>query len=180
MNNNSDYRGFQAEQTLLNCGFSPESIQAITSTRVVTHDGQQRVIRNDQANLFESSTPRTANIIDTPRRTTPTIEEQKNTASVVNTELVEELKAQQNQFSRFKQYADNRIVVLESQMGQVMEKLKEAVEVINTLKSNHDAAGNRAKLAQGTNKDPVKEAIDRNGVAPADVSIEKMFYFGYK
>ncbi len=28
--------------------------------------------------------------------------------------------------------------------------------------------------------EPAKQPIDRNGVAPADVSIEKMFYFGNK
>lgn len=33
---------------------------------------------------------------------------------------------------------------------------------------------------QPQEKEPARSPIDRNGVAPADVSIEKMFYFGNK
>lgn len=162
--NNSDYRGFQAEQTLLNCGFSPESIQSITSTRVVTHDGTQRVIRNDQTHLFENQKSETPN----------------SSLSSNNSQLSEELYQQHQQFSRFKQFADNRIMKLENQMCAVLEQLKLATEVINTMKSNMNASANRERIAQGSNKEAVTEAIDRNGVAPADVCIEKMFYFGNK
>lgn len=36
------------------------------------------------------------------------------------------------------------------------------------------------RLQPTQEREPSKEAIDRNGVAPADVSIEKMFYCGNK
>ncbi|MDD3175936.1 MAG: hypothetical protein PHU51_05655 [Candidatus Nanoarchaeia archaeon] len=174
-----EYKNYRAEQSLMNCGFSPESIASIKSTRVVTHNGTQHVIRNEQSHLFENSAPKTE-IKDYPRPSPSTIEQ--NAVNKMDQNLIQQLTEQQQmqtqQFSRFKQYADNRILQLENQMGQVMERLKVATEIINTLKSNSEASANRARLNQGTTKDPVKEAIDRNGVAPADVSIEKMFYFG--
>ncbi len=173
-----EYKNYRAEQSLMNCGFSPESIASIKSTRVVTHNGTQHVIRNEQSHLFENNTPKTE-ITDYPKSNS-TIEE--NAVNKMDQNLIHQLTEQQQmqtqQFSRFKQYADNRILQLENQMGQVMERLKVATELINTLKSNSEASANRARINQGTSKNPVKESIDRNGVAPADVSIEKMFYFG--
>ncbi|MGE0793202.1 MAG: hypothetical protein AB7V77_03430 [Candidatus Woesearchaeota archaeon] len=162
--NDTDYKNYMAQQTLANCGLNQDSIAAIQATKVVTHNGSQHVIHNAQGHMFEKMDVGGGNAVSNLPDSRV---------------LVEQIQIQQQQFSRFKQHADSRILQLESQMSQVMEKLKTAVEVINTLKSNSEASANRARLSEATGRrDPVTEAIDRNGVAPADVSIEKMFYFG--
>ncbi len=155
--NDTDYKNYRAEQILSQCGLNQDSINSIKSTSVVTHNGSQHVIHNSQSHLFDKK--------------------DVNTVDMSNAN--ELLAVHQQQFSRFKQYADTRIMRLESQMSQVMEQLKTATDIIQTLRSNSQAANNRAQLEQNNApRDPVKEAIDRNRVAPADVCIEKMFYFG--
>lgn len=164
----SEYKNYRAEQILSQCGLSEDSINSIKSTRIVTHNGAQHVIHNSQSHLFENQNTNTSNTPNT-------------SIQMINNDLMNELASQQQQFARFKQFADARIMKLENQMGHVLEQLKLSTEIIQTLKSNSEASFNRAKLAEGTaRKDPVTQAIDRNNVAPADVCIEKMFYFGYK
>jgi hypothetical protein len=196
--NNNDYRGFAAEQTLLNCGFSPESISAITSTRIVNHNGQQVVMKESQLGLVQPSAPiQQSRPIDNlsivnqrnPAENIITVSREQRDKSIQQSSLNEthiqminslneQLTMQTQQFSRFKQYADGRIIHLESQMGDVLEKMKTALDIIQTLKSNSEAAKNREKLNQGSDKTPATQAIDRTGVAPADVSIDKIFYCG--
>lgn len=165
--NDTMYKNYRAEQDLINCGLTADSIAAIRSTQVVTHNESQHVMHNSQAHTFsdEHVSNNTENYSD-------------SSANV--THLQNELQIVKQQFSRYKNYADNRIATLEREMTNVLKQLKNVVEVVTTLKSNSQAAANRAKLAQGNDKEASEAPVDRNNVAPADVAIEKMFYFGYK
>jgi len=161
--NDTNYKNYRTEQTLMDCGFNPDSIESIRSTGVVTHNGQQHVIHKSQKHLFDKQDCKV----------------KEDSINENNFKLAQELIQQQKVFSRFKQYSDTRIMKLESQMSHVLEQLKTATEIIKTLKSNNQAASNRAKIQESKEgKEPSVESIDRNKVAPADVCIEKMFYYG--
>lgn len=109
----------------------------------------------------------------------------------------------------FKQATDDKITSLAEQIVKVTEKLNELIKSISMIEMNqsvfdkkltvlkdnvHDSfrEGSQLKKHVKNSSEHVEEVrekeaqtkldkpIDRNGVAPADVSIEKIFYCGQK
>lgn len=156
---------FQIEQDLLNCGLSQESISSIRDTAVITRNGSQHVVPGSQTHLDES------------RRT---MTSQVETATE-NSNIALRLAEQQQMFSRYKQFSENRIATLERNLSSTMEALKELHSAVATIKSNQQAQNRVASSSsqQGvTEKTPSQQAIDRNNTAPVDVQVEKIFYCG--
>ena len=110
----------------------------------------------------------------------------------------------------FKENANEKICAMADQIVKVTEKLNELIKSISMIEMNqavfdkklavlkdnvHDSFREESKPTKHAKKEHVKESsasgekevqkkldkpIDRTGVAPADVSIEKIFYCGNK
>jgi hypothetical protein len=107
----------------------------------------------------------------------------------------------------FKETSDQKVGVIADQLVKVTDKLNEIIKSISLMEMNQavfdkklnvlkEKMGSGAVMTESQSRvqEHVEESstrekeapkkldkpIDRNGVAPADVSIEKMFYFGNK
>ncbi len=178
-----NYKELQAQRDLQACGLTEESINAIRSTSVVNHQGTQQVVPNSQVGNYEEAQIQDQNAIHIEDTTG---EVSQSVIASLQTQLVE----QQRMFSRFKQFSDQRITSLERQLASALETIKDMSNRINTIASNSQA---RAALppqqsttvaavaqAPAEEKKPSTVAIDRNGVAPESVQIDKIFYCGEK
>jgi len=154
---------YYAQRELKNCGFTPESIEAIKSTTIITRNGAQHVVPESQKFLDETST----NV---------TIETENENAIIQS--LQQQLKDQQRMFSRFKQNADQRILQLEMALSKTMDQLNGLNEAVQTMKSNAKANELAASFANRQDAKPSENPIDRNGVAPSQVQVEDIFYSG--
>jgi hypothetical protein len=154
-----------AQKELRNCGFTPESINAIQSTTIITRDGMQHVVPTSQNHLNETA------------QQEQTIVQMEGTNAILQS-LQQQFQDQQKMFSRFKHFSDQRIMQLEQHLGKTMEQLKDMCETVKTLKSNAGAAQNAANFANRTDAKPMSSAIDRNRVAPSEVQVEDIFYSG--
>lgn len=164
----ADIKTFQTDRDLRSCGLTPESIQAIKSTTVITRDGAQHVVPASQAHLGET------------------------TATLGTDTLMQQVQDVSRMFTRHKQFSDERIALLEKQVAQLQEIIKEQQNTLLTLRSNQAAQQRQATLAQTyaaeateeTTREiksapkPVNQPIDRNRVSPADVQVENIFYSG--
>ena len=159
---------YYAQKELRNCGFTPESIDAIQSTTVITRDGMQHVVPTSQSHLDQAS----------QRQAQTTIQEEGQHSILQS--LQQQLQDHQKMFSRFKQFSDQRIMQLEHNLGKAMEELKTMHEVVMTLKSNAGASAKAAAVANRVDGKPSENAIDRNNVAPSKVQVEDIFYSGTK
>ena len=162
---------YQSDKTLQAAGLTPESIQAIKSTTVITRDGAQHVVPESQAHLDEAG---------------------QNEANVQVAQQVQDVS---RMLSRHKQFSDQRIMKLEQHMEKLLAQVKDQAQTILTLQSNL-AAQRKMQSQQPSlqesyaeeateettreikNKPQQKQAIDRNKVAPADVQVENIFYSG--
>lgn len=169
----ANYKEFLAQRDLAACGLTEESINAIRSTSVVNHNGSQHIAPSSQASKFtQTENPKQD---EDPTSTIPT--------TVLST-LQTQLQEQQKMFSRFKQYTDSRITSLERQLASAQETINNMSNRVNTLASNARASqppsNNVQAVAQTqtTQKAPSEKPIDRNGVSPESVQIDKIFYYG--
>ena len=162
---------FQIEQDLLNCGLTAESINSIRDTAVITRNGTQHVVPEMQSHLDESGRQPSTQINQTPADQT----------------IANRLQEQQQMFTRYKQFSENRIATLERNLSSTMEQLKQLHTAVTTIKSNQQAQQREANLSspqeetQATNnqqKAPENKPVDRNGVSPVDVKVESIFYCG--
>lgn len=80
--------------------------------------------------------------------------------------------ATQNLRSEVRQLKD-QISSMQSELGDVRRKALSTARVVQTPEEP-------VRQTTFTEREPVATAIDRNGVAPSEVSIEKMFYCGNK
>lgn len=161
---------YYAQRELQNCGFTPESINAIQSTTIITRNGMQHVVPASQSHLHEA-----------PQRTQQTsvqTEINNNESKQILQSLQQQFQDQQRMFSRFKQFSDQRIMQLEHHLEKTMKQLKEMQETVMTLKSNAGAAAKAASFANRAENKPLSVAIDRNRVAPSEVQVEDIFYSG--
>jgi len=156
--------GFRAEQELRNCGFTPESINAIRATTVITRNGMQHVVPESQQDLNQRSKQSTG-------------AKRMEAASTSNIEM--EFANQQKMFSRFKQFTDNKIMNLESNLSKAIKQINEMQQTILTLKSNQ-AAQISANGPTKKDRAPATQAVDRNRVAPSEVQVENIFYCGQR
>lgn len=168
----AELRAFQTDQDLRSCGLTPESIQAIRSTTVITRDGAQHVVPESQAHLDESTSV--------------------SSSSALN----QQIQDVGRMFSRHKQFSDKRLETLERTVSQLQELVKEQQQTILTLRSNQVAQQKQAQREQSLEQVYADEAteettreikstprvankpIDRNKVSPADVQVEDIFYSG--
>jgi len=154
---------FRATQDLQNCGFTPESINAIRATTVITRDGTQHVVPQAQEHLNQGRKEHT--------------EAREMEAASMNIEV--EFANQQRMFSRFKQFTDSKIMNLESNLTTAITQIKEMQQTMLTLKSNQ-MAQHTATMPAKEGRAPVTNMIDRNKVAPSEVQVESIFYCGQR
>ena len=202
--NPSQYAEFQTEQDLLNCGLSKDSIDAIKSTSVVTHNGAQHVVPESQTGRFEH----------TEVRGSEQMASQESSSQSHESYLRMQLDDQQKMFSRFKNHSEQRIATLEKGLNEAIKELNDMKQQVETLKSNQraqlraqeTAAQNTAQQSQRSQSNQHNDAqstgsdvqdsgqqqsaeqqnnkndepIDRNKTAPSDVQVESIFYCGYQ
>jgi hypothetical protein len=193
----SNYRQYQAEQDLLKCGLSVDSINAIKSTSVVDRDGAQHVVRNSEvSSLAESPTQVSASSDDHSLQS-----------------IASQLAEQQRMFSRHKRFSDERLSTVERQLSSALSALKEVTAELQAVKSNARARAtfnqrdpssqplqqqapaqqseqSQAQLGPNVHPAGAKEIptqsrgkgtpIDRNGFSSESVQIENIFYCGNK
>jgi len=75
-----------------------------------------------------------------------------------------------------------KISGFESEIGSLRSKLMSSQQqpIRPVMQEESSKPQTRLNVQEHSRPETSKEAIDRNGVAPADVSIEKMFYCGNK
>ena len=161
---------YYAQRELQNCGFTPESINAIQSTTVINRNGMQHVVPTSQSHLNEAS--------QRTQQTGVQTEMDNNGLNPILQSLQQQFQDQQKMFSRFKQFSDQRIMQLEQHLSKTMEQVKNMHETVMTLKSNAGAGANAAKYANRIDGKPATQAVDRNNVAPSEVQVEDIFYSG--
>jgi len=161
---------YYAQRELQNCGFTPESINAIQSTTIINRNGMQHVVPTSQSHLNETSQRTEQTNIQT--------ETNNNSINPILQSLQQQFQDQQRMFSRFKKFSDQRIMELEHHLGKTMKQLKEMQETVMTLKSNAGATAKAASFANRVDNKPITNAIDRNRVAPSEVQVEDIFYSG--
>lgn len=149
---------YRTEQDLLGQGFSRESLDAIRSTTIITRNGAQHVVPESQSYLDEKTASQEAISENSPQLMA----------------LRSQFDQQQKLFSRHKQMSDSRIMQLEQHISKMTEQMKEMHNIVQTMRSNKSSQ----KTVVKENTQPETEAIDRNGVAPADVQVDKIFYCG--
>lgn len=175
-----NYKELQAQRDLERCGLTQDSINAIRATSVVTHNGAQHVVPNSQV----------GNFVQAQQQDQAAIHVEDATGQVAQSVLQAlrlQLEEQQRMFARFKQFADSRITSLERQLASAQETIKDMSNRINTIASNHNARASHSPSSghvqavaqhQSTQRAPSDKPIDRNGVAPESVQIDKIFYYG--
>lgn len=173
-----EMKQYYAQQELRNCGFTPESINAIQSTTVITRDGMQHVVPQSQSHLHQAPTQQPQmQHTQTHHQQAHSSVAQENNNHILQS-LQQQLQDQGRMFSRHKQYSDQRIMQLEHQLRKAIEQLKTMSEVVMTLKSNAGANAKAAAIANRTDGKPSTKAVDRNNVAPSEVQVEDIFYSG--
>ncbi len=102
--------------------------------------------------------------------------------SVTLKRLAEELQKQKEQFEHYKSVAEMKFSALSKDLLELTIQLKESKKTIEKLKDQLEVAKTREALIQYNkgDKKPLDKPIDRNGVAPKDVMIEKIFNFSNK
>lgn len=167
MNTDLYPKDFKAQQELKSCGFTPESINAIQSTKVITRDGAQHVVPGSQAHLDE-------------QKARVTQAQQSALESSGDANLLAQLQDHQRLFSRHKNYTDQRLMKLETALSAAQQTIKELRTTVMTMRSNQQASQERERQfarAENTNE-PSDKPIDRNKVAPSQVQVDKIFYCG--
>lgn len=176
-----NYKNLQAERDLLRCGLTEESINAIKATTVVNHNGSQQVVPNSQVGIYEQAEQQDQSSIHIEDHTG---EISENVVAALQIQF----KEQQQMVSRFKHFSEQRITSLERQLSSALETIKNMSNRINTMASNQQARSKQAtsgtiqSVAQKSteNKAPSDKPVDRNGVSPESVQIDKIFYCGEK
>lgn len=102
------------------------------------------------------------------------------TRELSNKELTISMNEQKAMFQRVIENNKNRIYALEKEVGELALKLKKATEFMEKLNDKDVVSRSREALYSMQNRKPVDRPIDRNNVAPKDVDIQKIFYFGNK
>ncbi|MCA9477699.1 MAG: hypothetical protein KC535_00955 [Nanoarchaeota archaeon] len=174
-----NYKDLQAERDLIRCGLSEDSINAIRATTVVNHNGAQHVVPNSQAGLFEQQEQKDQSSIHIEDATGKISQD-------VIVAFQQQLQEQQRMFSRFKQFSDQRITSLERDLAKAQETIKEMSNKLTTMASNQQARVNQqasnhiqpVAQQQTQSRPPSSTPVDRNGVAPESVQIDKIFYCG--
>ena len=95
-------------------------------------------------------------------------------------ELKEAMLLQKNHFERFVQITKGRIQTLEKEVSELREELTKAQAVLEKISDKATVQRSREALLNRKDRPPSDTPIDRNGVAPKDVSIDKIFNCSHK
>lgn len=81
-------------------------------------------------------------------------------------------------YDRIIQVQKDKLLALEKEVFVLKTDLKKAMEFIAKVEDKQVVANAREALSNRRDRPPVDRPIDRNNVAPKDVSIENIFYSG--
>lgn len=97
--------------------------------------------------------------------------------SEVIQQLKDALKYQAQQFDRFRELAERKFTTLSKDVMELNMELKQAQQTIAKLRDKEDVAAARQALSnyQKGDKPPAEQPIDRTGVAPSEVQLDKIF-----
>ena len=95
-------------------------------------------------------------------------------------EILEQVNNQRNNTERILKISQNKIYSLEKEVSELRDELKKATEVLTKLRDKEVVQKTREALFNRQERAPVDRPIDRNNVAPKDVSIEKIFNCSHK
>jgi len=95
-------------------------------------------------------------------------------------EILEQVNNQRNNTERILKISQNKIYSLEKEVSELRDELRKATEVLTKLKDKEIVQKTREALFNRHERAPVDRPIDRNHVAPKDVSIEKIFNCSHK
>lgn len=95
-------------------------------------------------------------------------------------EILEQVNNQRNNTDRILKISQNKIYSLEREVAELRDELRKATEVLTKLNDKEVVRKTREALFNRQERAPVDRPIDRNGVAPKDVSIEKIFNCSHK
>ncbi len=93
-------------------------------------------------------------------------------------EILQELESTKNFLLRLIKLNKQKIESLEKEVAQLQQKNKTNQEFIEKIKDKDVVTRSREALYNRVDRDPVDKPIDRNGVAPKDINIQKIFYAG--
>lgn len=171
----AEQTNFTTERILLNCGLTEESLHTIKDTAGITRKGAQHNVPNSQRYLDKR--------IATEQHSLNTGLTEQESDSLVSS-LSRQLQQQEQMFSRFKHFSEQRIGKLEDHLMTTTKVLKEMQETVFAIKSNQQAQNTfqqpskESNTLEKQNVRPATKAIDRNNVAPSDVQVEDIFYCG--
>lgn len=95
-------------------------------------------------------------------------------------ELKDIIQNQKEYFERLIQVNKNRTLSLEKEVSQLRKELDTAKSTLEKINDKEVVARTREELFGRREKPPSEKPIDRNGVAPKDVEIGKIFNFSSK
>jgi hypothetical protein len=90
-------------------------------------------------------------------------------------ELRELVLNQKNQFERFHQISKNKIDSLEKEVAELKEQFSKARVTMDRMTDREVVERTREAVLNRKEKAPSEKPIDRNGVAPSSVQIDKIF-----
>ena len=95
-------------------------------------------------------------------------------------DMPEEIQRIWSHFKRYVELNDRRIEALKQDISQKENKLNEVYEYIRKARDKQLVQETREKVHQYNNqsKQATETPIDRNGVAPSQVQLHKIFYTG--
>lgn len=98
-----------------------------------------------------------------------------------SSETPEEIQRLWNHFKRYADLNDRRMKALQDEISEKDKILKEVFDYVSKEKDKKTVQSSRENLARqqsAISREPLTHAIDRTGVAPADVQLDKIFYTG--
>ena len=96
-------------------------------------------------------------------------------------DMPEEMQRLWNHFKRYVDLNDRRIKALQDEVAQKDKILREVQDFVVRAKDKQTVQASREAIMRHNNnpsRTPINTPIDRNGVSPADVQLEKIFYTG--
>lgn len=95
-------------------------------------------------------------------------------------ELRQQIVDQKNRVDRVLKLSQEKIYSLEKEVNELRTELKKCTDVITKITDKDTVQRTRDALFSRREKAPADKPIDRTGVCPKDVQIEKLFNFSNK
>ncbi|MFP4524547.1 MAG: hypothetical protein ACLFO2_04535 [Candidatus Woesearchaeota archaeon] len=107
--------------------------------------------------------------------------EEQAQLTINQSEVIRQLKDaityQAQQFDRFRELAERKFTSLSKDVMELNMELKQAQQTIAKIRDKEEVAAARQALSdyQKGDKPPSEHPIDRNGIAPSEVQLDKIF-----